>query len=319
MSVAICLALYSLLLVVVGPPILNRLTRGGQAPALGVALWLAALASVLASWVTATAFLAADVVHTGLTGVARWQACLAGLRDAAAGQHGLVVQAGAVTAVAITASCLWLIGWRVRDGLIRTRRQALAHAQSVRIVGRRVASLDVIVLDGGAAAAYCVADPARTTIVTTGALDALDQAQLEAVLAHERAHLDEHHHLLIAVTRGLAAALPSVPLFTRGAAEIARLLEMRADDVAVRVHGSQILISALAALTVHSGVPAGALGAGAGDLTTRVRRLLSPPDDRQLLLAECGLLTVAVGLLTGPIAIATISAADTGLCYFAAR
>lgn len=69
-------------------------------------------------------------------------------------------------------------------------------------------------------------------VVTRGALAVLDEAQLDAVLAQERAHLAHVHHALATVIRGLAAALPGVPLFARAVAEAGRLAEMAADVLA---------------------------------------------------------------------------------------
>ncbi|KKB97347.1 M56 family metallopeptidase [Mycolicibacter arupensis] len=318
MSVAMCLLLYSVLALTAGPLALTRLTRGGDAPGLGVSVWLAAMLSVLGSWISATIFLATDVVHTGWTGVAMWRACLAVVRNVAAGGYGFLVQAIALAIVAAAVFGLGRLGWRVQCALSRADRQAAEHAHAARIVGRRYPGLDAVVLDGRTPAAYCVADPTRTTIVTTGALQVLDSAQLDAVLTHERAHLDEHHHLLIALTRGLATALPGLALFTRGAAEIARLLEMRADDAAVRAHGRQTLLEAFAALTAGSGVPAAALAATGGDMLSRVQRLMSPPRGRRLPLAVCSRLVVTGVLITGPIAVATVTAMNSGLCSFAA-
>jgi Zn-dependent protease with chaperone function len=37
-------------------------------------------------------------------------------------------------------------------------------------------------------------DVSPTVILTTGALQVLDPARLDAVLAHERAHPTNHHH-----------------------------------------------------------------------------------------------------------------------------
>jgi Zn-dependent protease with chaperone function len=97
----------------------------------------------------------------------------------------------------------------------------------------------------------------------------LDPEQLTAVLAHERAHLAGRHHLLLAITRSLAAVAPFVPIFARGTGEVARLAEMRADDAA-----------------------AGRAG-GEG----RVRRLAEPPAPARLAGYRLALaaLTVAIG------------------------
>ena len=94
------------------------------------------------------------------------------------------------------------------------------------------------------------------------------------------------HHALATVTRGLAAAFPGVPLFTRGAAEVARLTEMAADDTAARASGRPALVTALIAIAtgaavsstgiLGAAVPAGAMAAAARAVPDRVERLLRP-------------------------------------------
>jgi Zn-dependent protease with chaperone function len=135
------------------------------------------------------------------------------------------------------------------------------------------------------------------------------------VLAHERAHLAGRHHLLIALTRGLAASFPAVPLFTRGPDEVARLAEMCADDAAARRSGRRTLLTALLAMGTGSAVPAAALartalagtanpsaansstalGATACAVADRVQRLLEPP--RRARRARYGVALITVILL----------------------
>jgi beta-lactamase regulating signal transducer with metallopeptidase domain len=155
----------------------------------------------------------------------------------------------------------------------------------------------------------------HTIVVTRGALEALDRPHLDAVLAHERAHLRGRHHLLLAATRGLAGALPRVGLFTAGAAEIARLLEMCADERAARSHDRHLLLGALLALSGAATLPAGALGATGAGLLDRAERLAGPPLRGQRARARL-LLSVALALLpTGPMITALLAANDVAVCY----
>jgi hypothetical protein len=120
-----------------------------------------------------------------------------------------------------------------------------------------------VVLDEPQPAAYCVPGRPAAIVLTSGALAVLDPGQLRAVLAHERAHLAGRHHLLIALTRGLAASFPAVPLFARGADEVARLAEMCADDAAARQSSRPVLITALLAMGTGTAVSALTLGGAA--------------------------------------------------------
>jgi Zn-dependent protease with chaperone function len=85
-------------------------------------------------------------------------------------------------------------------------------------------------------------------IVTTGALQALDPGQLDAVLAHERAHLAYRHHRLLAIARIASQVLPFIPLTLDAATQVARLIEMHADDAAAGARDGEVLATALVAL-----------------------------------------------------------------------
>ena len=157
-----------------------------------------------------------------------------------------------------------LLGWRYGRSLRRSSIRTRAHAEAARITGRRVDGGNAaFVLDARRPAAYCVPGRPPTIVLTTGALAVLDPEQLAAVLAHERAHLAGRHHLLLTVTRSLAAVAPVVPLFACGASAVARLAEMRADDVAARrAGGEQGRRTLLAALLVWAMEPRSPRGRG---------------------------------------------------------
>lgn len=87
--------------------------------------------------------------------------------------------------------------------------------------------------DIGRPAVYCL--PGRRRIVlTTGALARLDDGQLAPVLAHERAHLAERHHLVLRLAAALERAFPGARSFTVAAQQIGYLVEAAADDAATR-------------------------------------------------------------------------------------
>lgn len=116
-------------------------------------------------------------------------------------------------------------------------------------------------LDDPRPAVYCVAGRPSAIVITSGALAVLDPPQLQAVLAHESAHLAHGHHTLATVTRGLAVAFPGVPLFSRGVASVARLTEMAADDEAARSSGRPTLVAALLAIATGTAFPSPAFPA----------------------------------------------------------
>jgi Zn-dependent protease with chaperone function len=275
------------------PRPLRRLSETGVSPRLGLAAWLTAMVSVLALALAGLGLLAR-------TAVAGWPAfartvcesvtagtCPSAVYRSAAYELGLA-------AVALLGGVIMIVlGWRYGRNLRRASVRTRAHAEAARITGRLVESpVDgrdaAFVLDAERPAVYCVPGRPPTIVLTTGALAVLDPDQLAAVLAHERAHLAGRHHLLLAVTRSLAAVAPAVPLFARGTGEVARLAEMRADDVAARSAGGEpgdeqgrrTLLAALLAMGAGVAVaqpPAAWLAATGGVVAARVRRLAEPP------------------------------------------
>jgi Zn-dependent protease with chaperone function len=49
-------------------------------------------------------------------------------------------------------------------------------------------------------------------------------------LAHERAHLADRHHLILAMARIIGQVLPFLPLMRDADAQVARLVKLHADD-----------------------------------------------------------------------------------------
>ena len=132
----------------------------------------------------------------------------------------------------------------------------------------------------------------RPVVLTTGALRVLDDTQLTAVLAHERAHQSGRHHLLVALAAVPAAAFPRVPAFRHARDQVARLAELAADDVAAT--RSPRLAVAEALLTLGTApVGAGALGAGGSTAAARIRRLIAAPNPLGRAASACGRLAIA--------------------------
>lgn len=296
------------------PALLAPLTRRGASVRAGLAAWLTAMASVLVS-------VAVAIEISFRTVAADWPQLTQALCRSVAGSactpavYRSALYEGGVAALAIVTTLLAMAAlWRYVHRVRRSRRQTRAHAEAARLVGRALPEgsaagggapgagatwhrhAAAVVLDDPRPAAYCVAGRPAAIVLTSGALQVLDQPQLGAVLAHERAHLAHGDHLLQTLTQGLAAAFPGVPLFTRGAAEVARLTEMGADDTAARASSRPALVAALLAIATGTVIPttgipgtgtgagaagavlpAGALPAAARAVPDRVERLLRPP------------------------------------------
>jgi len=161
-----------------------------------------------------------------------------------------------------------------------------------------------LVVDYPAAAAYCLPGIRSQIVVSAGTLDLLAPAELAAVLAHERAHLRARHDLVLIPFTSLRRAFPRSRMITQAQRTVALLVEMMADDRALRVRG--LLARELATALLRFGTagtactPAGALAAAEGELTARVNRLLTPPPPLARPL-QAGVVLAAALLVTAPL------------------
>lgn len=314
MSVASCLLLYSFAVAVLGPRLLVWLTRAGVAPRLGVAAWLAAMSSVVLSWITAAAFLGVELVGDWNQPGRILSTCFAALRSVALGRYGVFIQFGLLALTTFTALALVVLAGNLTRSLARARASTYQHARMARLAGRQVPGLDAVVFDAPERAAYCAAGRPHTIVVTSAALEVLDDRQLAAVLSHERAHLAGRHHLLLALTAALAMMLPGLALFTTGAIEVARLLEMCADDAAARTHGARTVLGALLTLSAGAPIPTGALGATGVGVLARAERLLAPPRAALRWRVRLLLSALTVLLVTGPVLTGVLAASGLSFC-----
>jgi hypothetical protein len=151
---------------------------------------------------------------------------------------------------------------------------------------------------------------------------ALEPAELRAVLIHENAHLNQRHHLLLWAFAAWRQALPWLPTTRLAQEAVNSLIEMLADDVALKTESKATLIKAIAIVASGSAVPQAAptLGrAGPGDsglqlpegaggaepastTASRVSRLLSPRPQLPVVL-RAAVLAVCLLLLAMPTAL----------------
>ncbi|GAB3057482.1 M56 family metallopeptidase [Micromonospora schwarzwaldensis] len=209
------------------------------------------------------------------------------------------------------AGALILLAVLVRFTVACARRAYRAH-------GARRAHADLLTLAGGppesgeaavlwiphpTPMAYSIGGSRGLTVLASAAGD-LPAEQLAAVLSHERAHLRERHHLLVAAVEGLAAAVPWLPLTRQAPPAVRLLVELRADAAAVRECGPRAVRDAL--LTFAGAPhPPSALSMAGAEVTIRLRRLQECGPQRRNLLVRAALASVAlaaplgVGVATG--------------------
>jgi hypothetical protein len=178
--------------------------------------------------------------------------------------------------------------------------------------------------------AYCLPGGARSvTVLSDGLMAALEPAELRAVLMHENAHLSQRHHLLLWAFAAWRQALPWLPTTRLAQESVSSLIEMLADDVALKTESKATLIKAIAIVAsgpagtpgspvelsgtrlpyaadgsptdgiVDGGIQGASGGAGSARTTmSRVSRLLSPqeplPAPLRVLVMACCLLLLAV-------------------------
>lgn len=191
MNLAVCLLAYAVSLTVLGPTLLSRATRAGAAPRWGIGVWLAVMGSVLVAAVVAVAlFLSQTVASWGRIGSVL-TGCVAGLGLIARGGYGHLVQAGVLAVAAMSTLAVIMLGARAALALHRMRRGSHDHVHAVRVATGHIprGPGGTFVIDSDRRGVYCLAGRPHTIVITRAALDVLDDAQLAAVLAHERAHL----------------------------------------------------------------------------------------------------------------------------------
>ncbi len=277
-----------------------------RSPRLGIAAWYATLLAIATAGLGAAVALLAPWQASDAPVCVAWRWCV----GAARGDYGV---AGRLTAYAVLAAT-GLVAVRMLIAIARAvhagSRRRRDHVDTLDLAGRAAPELGATVVEHPQPAAYVVAGHRRRVVVTTGALQALSGDELAAVLAHERAHAAGRHDLIIDGIRLLHRAFPRSALLVCARRELGRLVEMRADDVAIRSHERISLARALVAMaaTISSSEPASAplapvLAATGGDALARMNRLLDPPSPlrrthRWVLAAGLALLAVGpVGLL----------------------
>jgi Zn-dependent protease with chaperone function len=294
-TVAFVLLAYAACAGTLGARVLARARWTARAPLLGILTYLAAGWSVLAA--VGLAGLTLAVHATALGGGLSYLigACVRRLRDLYATPGGATAaELGLILAGALLARTVLTAAGQLRSA----GRQALRHAHTARLAGHLEPALGAVVVDHPQPAAYCVAGRCPTVIVTTSAMAALAPRQLDAVLAHERAHLAGRHHALKAAAQIGRQVLPFLPLLRDAETQVARLAELHADDAALRAATPQALATALVVLaTPAQATPAPALAAAATEAVQRIHRLLGPKEPlgrlrRHLLRATAATLAV---------------------------
>lgn len=281
---ALAFTVLALMLVGPVPALLAEASWPLRAPRAAVVLWQSIAVAAVLSTFSAGLAIAALLFAPGLDGLpttdvgeqiamlgwTRWSCSVLAL--------ALTLMVGARLGVAIVAVA------------VSTRRRRARHRTMVDLLSQHQSELDhseldrVRVLDVTEPLAYCLPGLRSRVIVSRGTLSTLSGPELTAILRHERAHLRARHDLVL---EGFVAAHTAFPRLVRSghALNAVRLLvELLADDAAVRTTGHNPLARAL--VTCACGpTPAGALATGGPSTVVRVRRLSGPPNSAPIALA----------------------------------
>ncbi|AEV85322.1 peptidase M48 [Actinoplanes sp. SE50] len=171
----------------------------------------------------------------------------------------------------------WLSVALLVGGLIAVIRRWRQQRRVLAMVPARGTG-DLVMLPDTAPRAFAVPGHPGHVVVTTGMRGLLTDPQFEALLAHENAHLAEHHHRLARVTELAVAAHPA--LWWVGG-HVDYLIERAADEhAAARLGNRRTLAHAIgrAALAGAGSPSAAALHAAVpgGVVPRRVAHLLRP-------------------------------------------
>jgi bla regulator protein blaR1 len=173
------LAGYALAVAAAGTWWLPRTSWPRRLPQLGIATWQVLSVSFVASILLAGLLIAVPCLPDGVN------------LDVAAELHDHYSSArGILTGSTAAVASLTMIGrliWAAMSAMAIARRRRARHDETLALVGRPGPVPGLVVLDDDRPLVYCL--PGRDRVViTTGALNRLDNAQLQAVLAHERRH-----------------------------------------------------------------------------------------------------------------------------------
>lgn len=275
------------------PTWLSRAEWPTRAPRAALVLWQAvALAAVLSAFGSGLA-IAAELLVPGPDG--RPTTSIA--REIHTLGVGLWLAYVAVFALTL------LVGARlfytiIRVG-VRTRRRRARHRMLVDLLDQstdetRRRTGDLRVLSTAEPIAYCLPGLRQRVVLSEGTFANLGDDEITAILRHERSHLRARHDLVLEAFVAVHEAFPRVVRSEYALGSVQLLVELLADDSAVRVTGPRPLARALVACA-NTAAPQGAMAAGGRHTLIRVQRLSGTLfDGRIAVVAYLGALTILV-------------------------
>lgn len=179
----------------------------------------------------------------------------------------------------LTATVALRIGWSLVAVVRETRSRRHRHRNLLDLLATSDGAVPGLrILEEETPVAFCLPDRVHArVIVSRGALDNLSAEQLDAVLEHERAHVRRRHDLVLEGFLILHRAFPRMHGADSARRQSQILIELLADDAALRRIGPTPLAQALVALAAGP-IPQGSLGAGTAT-ALRLERLERGPGE----------------------------------------
>lgn len=248
-------------------PLLARARWAWRSPRTGILLWQ----MVMLTWVLCVVGAAFTVGLSPYGGgiLAALDSWFAG--EPPADEFTALHVAALVTGFALLTGLVVAMAWSWA-AVLRIRRR---HRDMLALVARDDPDLPgVLILDHPLTVAYCLPGLRARVVFSSGALSALTEQEVAAVLAHEKTHARERHDLVLLPFAALRRLLPWVRLVTMAAEAVALLVEMRADEGACRDQNAGSLAHALRRFR-HAALapPPGAIGISDGAMDARLSRL----------------------------------------------
>lgn len=278
------------------PILLGRASWPSRSPAVALILWQAiALAGGLAM---IGALLSFGLAPYGDDLIGAAFALLATGFDAPVFFWNVLAACGAVFLTAHLLLNLALTVWRSE---VQRRR----HAQLVRLLSEPFPDTPgARMIDSPAPVAYCLPGALSSiTVFSAGLIELLDENELRAVIAHEKAHVVQRHDIVLIAFRAWHASLPWFPITYRAQREVGMLVEMLADDRARQSVDDAVLARAIALVGSGSERPADT-GDAAASSPDEVRKRVLRLDRAPLATAvEASIVALAAALLAVPTAL----------------
>ncbi|MDJ0392922.1 M56 family metallopeptidase [Rhodococcus sp. G-MC3] len=219
--------------------------------------------------------------------------------------------AAAVGAVLVSQPVPWLrvlgafvlavLVWRLCRVVLHGARVFSSARAAAAFTRMRSSVSDVVVIDDDVPDAFASPSAGGVVMVTSALIEALDEQQVAAVVAHERAHLRFRHHFWI---QSAEVSAEMNPLLRSLAVIVRRAAERQADEFAA-LGDRQVVLEAIARVALlhsaHRRMSATDLpGGSGGDIVERVRALAGPvpPPQKRSVVLVIALFVVALSVVS---------------------